>query len=83
MYQIEECVAKQVLGYVLEGSLGNTLAEPKNQTGIWCPDKTLNATELIEMVVVLSESVIKSTENMTMYGFLWRTEKTCGPWGDM
>lgn len=35
------------------------------------------------MVVVLSGSVIKSTENVTLYGFLWRTEKTCGLWGDM
>lgn len=33
------------------------------------------------MVVVLSGSVIKSTENVTLYGFLWRTEKTCGLWG--
>jgi len=62
-----EYLAKQVLGYVLEGNLGNTLAEPKNQTGIRCPDKTLNATELIEMLVVLSGSVIKSTENVTVW----------------
>ena len=43
------------------------MAEPKNQTGIRYPDKTLNATELIETLVVFSGSVIKSTENVPVW----------------